>query len=396
MILKSILLILKGCAFFMKRIIAFILSLCLIGGAFVSAENGGGVTLDIKAPSSILIEANTGKILYENNKDERLSPASITKIMSLILVMEALNDGKFNLDTVLVCSETAAALGGSQIWLEPGEEMTVNDLLKAVVIVSANDATVLLAEAVAGSEESFVYLMNEKAKALGMNNTNFCNATGLDAENHYSSAQDVAIMASELLKYEMITNYSTVWMDTLRNGESELVNTNRLVRFYEGCTGLKTGTTSTAGYCLAASAKRNNLSLVAVVMNAPSSNDRFADAQKLLNYGFANYSYIKIEPELTGEERIAVKKGVKESITLRPEGEFSALLKKSDTENITQKVNISKEITAGINEGDIVGNICFYLGEEEIGNLNIVAAENCEKLTFFKSFGFILRMMVAL
>lgn len=379
----------------MKRIIALIISIALLGGMFVSAETSEA-TLNLNAQSSVLMESNTGRILYENNPDERLAPASITKIMSLILIMEALERGSFTLDTSLVCSDTAASLGGSQIWLEPGEEMTVNDLLKAVVIVSANDATVLLAEAVAGSEESFVALMNEKAKALGMNNTNFCNATGLDAENHYSSAYDVALMACELLKHEIITDYSTVWMDSLRNGESELTNTNRLVRFYEGCTGLKTGTTATAGYCLAASATRNNLSLVSVVMNASTSNDRFADAQKLLNYGFANYSYVKVEPELTGEETIAVKKGVKESVPVKADGEFSALLKKSDTGNVTQKINISEEITAPVKQGSVVGSIVFYSGEEEIGALDIVTAEECEKLSFFKAFKFILSMMVAL
>lgn len=379
----------------MKRIVSLILCFALIGGIYVSAENGDN-SLSLSTQSTILMESNTGKILYENNKEEHLAPASITKIMSLILVMEALKENRFTLDTVLTCSDTAAALGGSQIWLEPGEEMTVNDLLKAVVIVSANDATVLLAEAVAGSEESFVVLMNEKAKALGMNNTNFCNATGLDAENHYSCAYDVAIMACELLKHEIITNYTTVWMDSLRNGESELTNTNRLVRFYEGCTGLKTGTTATAGYCLAASAKRNDLSLVAVVMNAPSSNDRFADAQKLLNYGFANYSYINVNPELTGEEVVKVKNGVVETVKIKAEKPFNTLIKKSDEKNITQKVNYQSEIEAPLKKGSVVGNVKFYCGEEEIGSINIVTDEECEKMSFLKAFWFILNMMVAL
>ncbi len=392
---KSIPFFIEGCAFFMKRIIAIILCLILIGGMYVSAENGEN-TLKLSTESVILMESNTGKILYENSSDTRLAPASITKIMSLILVMEAIEQGNFALDTVLTCSDTAAALGGSQIWLEPGEQMTVNDLLKAVVIVSANDATVLLAEAVAGSEESFVALMNSRAKELGMNNTNFCNATGLDAENHYSSAYDVAIMASELLKHKKITEYSTVWMDSLRNGESELVNTNRLVRFYEGCTGLKTGTTSTAGYCLAASATRNSLSLVAVVMNSPSSNDRFADAQKLLNYGFANYSYINVKPELTGEEVITVKNGVQQTVKIEAENEFCALVKKSDEKNITQAVTYAEQIEAPIEKGGIVGSITFYCGEEAIGNVNIVTSEECEKMSFSKAFWFILSMMTAL
>lgn len=378
----------------MKRIIAFILSLLLIGGIYVSAE--GNNALNLSTESVILMESSTGKILYDNNCDTRLAPASITKIMSLILVMEAIEQGNFTLDTVLTCSDTAAALGGSQIWLEPGEQMNVNDLLKAVVIVSANDATVLLAEAVAGSEESFVALMNKRAKELGMNNTNFCNATGLDAENHYSTAYDVAIMASELLKHKKITEYSTVWMDSLRNGESELTNTNRLVRFYEGCTGLKTGTTATAGYCLAASATRNGLSLVAVVMNSPSSNDRFADAQKLLNYGFANYSYINVKPELTGEEVITVKNGVEQTVKIEAESEFCALVKKSEEKNITQSVTYAEQLEAPIEKGSVVGSITFYCGEEVIGNINIVTSESCEKMSFLKAFLFILRMMTAL
>ena len=360
----------------------------------MSAE--GDNALNLSTESVILMESSTSKILYDNNCDTRLAPASITKIMSLILVMEAIEQGNFTLDTVLTCSDTAAAVGGSQRWREPGEQMNGNDLLNAVVIVSANDATVLLAEAVAGSEESFVALMNKRAKELGMNNTNFCNATGLDAENHYSTAYDVAIMASELLKHQTITEYSTVWMDSISNGESELTNTNRLVRFYEGCTGLKTGTTSTAGYCLAASATRNGLSLVAVVMNSPSSNDRFADAQKLLNYGFANYSYINVKPELTGEEVITVKNGVEQTVKIEAESEFCALVKKSDEKNITQSVTYAEQLEAPIEKGSVVGSITFYCGEEVIGNINIVTSETCEKMSFLKAFLFILRMMTAL
>ncbi|MGN1320098.1 MAG: D-alanyl-D-alanine carboxypeptidase family protein, partial [Acutalibacteraceae bacterium] len=250
-----------------------------------------GTQLDIKAKSAILMEVNTGEILYEMNADEQMPPASITKIMSLLLVMEAVDRGELSLEDVITASEHACSMGGSQIWLEPGESMTVDDLLKAAVIASANDATVALGEQIAGSEEGFVSMMNERASQLGMTNTKFINATGLDADGHISTAHDVAIMSAELIKHDLIKNYSTVWMDTLRDGESELVNTNKLVRFYEGTTGLKTGTTSGAGYCLSATAERNGLSLVAVIMAGETSADRFNGAKKLLDYGFANYAY---------------------------------------------------------------------------------------------------------
>lgn len=377
----------------MRKFIVFLLCFCLLGGVTAFAEPSAENALSLNSKSVVLMETDTGKILYEGNSDIRLPPASITKIMSLILIIEAIEDGRFSLDTVLVCSDTAAALGGSQIWLETGEEMTVDDLLKAVVIVSANDATVLLAEAVAGSEESFVALMNRKARLLGMNNTNFCNATGLDAEGHYSSAYDVAIMASELLRHKIITDYSTVWMDTLRNGKSELVNTNRLVRFYEGCTGLKTGTTSTAGYCLAASAERNGLSLVAVVMNADSSNNRFFDAQKLLNYGFANYSYVTLVPELSGNEKINVNGGVKKEVSVKAEGELSVVLKKNEVSSVTQKTFMEEYADAPINAGDFVGKTVFYCREDEIGYVDITVVDDCEKMTFLKALKYILNML---
>ena len=267
---------------------------------------------------------------YEENADEKLPPASITKIMSLLLVMEAIDAGHLSLDTKISASEHACSMGGSQIWLEPGEGMTVDDLLKATVIASANDATVALGEAVAGSEEAFVALMNERAKALGMSGTVFKNATGLDAEGHVSTAHDVAIMSAELIKFPLIKKYSTVWMDTLRDGASELVNTNKLVRFYEGTTGLKTGTTSGAGYCLSATAQRDGMELVAVIMSGDTSADRFEGAKKLLNYGFANFCYTTVTADLGGATAIKVEKGAERQVKIEPEGKFGALLKKSE------------------------------------------------------------------
>lgn len=348
-----------------------------------------GTQLDIKAKSAILMEVNTGRILYEMNSDEKLPPASITKIMSLLLVMEAIDSSKMSLEDVISASEHACSMGGSQIWLEPGESMTVDDLLKAAVIASANDATVALGETVAGSEEGFVAMMNEKAANLGMVNTHFANATGLDAEGHISSAHDVAIMSAELIKHNLIKNYSTVWMDTLRGGESELVNTNKLVRFYEGTTGLKTGTTSGAGYCLSATAERHGLELVAVIMSGDTSADRFNGAKKLLDYGFANYEYASIEPLLEQTE-LDVKGGVAKKVKIVAEGNFDALLKKSETAAVSQQLNLNRELTAPVKKGDIVGTVDFYLNDEQIGQVNIIAAEGVDKMSLLTAFKWML------
>lgn len=341
-----------------------------------------GQTLDIKAKSCILMEAKTGKILYEDNADEVTAPASITKIMSLVLIMEALDDGRLTLDTVVTASEHAAKMGGSQIWLEPGEQMTVNDLLKATVIASANDATVALAEAVSGSEETFVNEMNKKAKAIGMNSTTFINCTGLDAEGHTTTAHDVALMSRELIGHELIKQYSTVWMETLRNGESELVNTNKLVRFYEGCTGLKTGTTSKAGYCLSATAKRNGMELVAVVMDGQTSSDRFEGAKKLLNYGFANYTFSSLEADLKENTSVAVKNGTESAVAIKAGGKLDLLLKRNENGKITQEISVEPEIIAPVKAGQKVGTVSFLLDGKEMGSVDIVAEKDVAKLGF--------------
>ena len=398
----------------MKRILAIILALITVGTLTVSAEEKAvtvssecdisdidvplesvtvnaaiGQTLDIKAKSVILMEPNTGQILYEANSDEKLPPASITKIMSLLLVMEAIGRGDFTVETVVTASEHACSMGGSQIWLEPGESMTVDDLLKAAVIASANDACVALGELIAGSEEGFVALMNQRAAELGMENTNFVNCTGLDADGHLTTAHDVAVMSSELIKYDLIKKYSTVWMDSLRNGQSELVNTNKLVRFYEGTTGLKTGTTGTAKYCLSATAERNGLELVAVVMAGESSNDRFNGAKKLLDYGFANYSYSVLGGELE-EKEIKVNKGVKKTVGIECSETVNILLPKNSTEKITRNVSFNKNITAPLKKGDILGYISVYVGDSEVGRLPIRATEELKMLTPLVAVGWIL------
>lgn len=349
-----------------------------------------GTVLEIKAKSAVLLEPNTGKILYEQNADEQLPPASITKIMSLLLVMEALDRGDFDLETVVNASEHACSMGGSQIWLEPGEGMTVHDLLKATVIASANDACVALGELVAGSEEGFVELMNKKAKELGMNSTTFKNCTGLDAEGHITTANDVAIMSGELIKHDLIKDYSTVWMDSLRDGKSELVNTNKLVRFYKGTTGLKTGTTSVAKYCLSATAERDGLSLVAVVMAGETSTDRFEGAKKLLDFGFANFAFSQIGAELK-ETEIPILKGEKKTLRIETKEEISLLAQKSAKNDIKRETKWNKNITAPVKKGQTVGYVNIYNGNENIGKIPIKAAENIRKRTFTLSFGKILK-----
>ena len=399
----------------MKKIITFLLILCLLSGICVSAKEAVtvssecdisdidipldntpvnaaiGQTLDIKAKSAVLMEPNTGKVLYESNSDEKLPPASITKIMSLLLVMEAIDRGDISLETVVTSSEHACSMGGSQIWLEPGETMTVNDLLKAAVIASANDACVALGETVAGSEEGFVALMNERANELGMTNTHFVNCTGLDAEGHLTTAYDVAVMSSTLIKHDLIKDYSTVWMDSLRDGKSELVNTNKLVRFYEGTTGLKTGTTSTAKYCLSATAERNGLELVAVVMAGETSNDRFSGAKKLLDYGFANYNYSSIDAGLENNTVLDVIKGTQKTVEIEPKSTLNVLLPKNVSGKIERKAVLSENVTAPVKKGDVLGTVTVTLGDEQLGEIPLVAKEEVQRLTFGVTLGWILK-----
>ncbi len=350
----------------------------------VSAQPG--TVLELEAKSVILIEPYTGRILYENNADEKLAPASITKIMSLLLVMEALDAGKYSTDTVHTASEHACSMGGSQIWLEPGEQMTVDELLRAAVIASANDAMVALAELTSGSEEGFVALMNQRAMELGMDSTHFVNCTGLDAEGHLTTAHDVALVSAELIKHDRIKQYSTVWMDYLRDGKSELVNTNKLVRFYEGCTGLKTGTTSTAGYCLSATAERQGMNLVAVVMRGDSSAARFEAARKLLDYGFANYTFAEIQAENAENLILKARGGTKSVIKVVPGGAFCHLMSKGEVGGITQTVSLPEVIDAPVKEGDVVGHITISDKNGEIGLIELKAAENVEKMTVMFTF----------
>ncbi len=332
----------------------------------------------------ILVEQTTGRVLYEKEADTQIPPASITKIMVLLLTMEALEEGKIALTDMVTVSAEAASMGGSQIWLEPGEEMSVDDLIKATAVKSANDASAALAEYIGGSIPAFVELMNTRAEELGMTGTHFENTTGLDAEGHLSTARDVATMSCALLRYDMITEYSTIWMDTLRNGETQLVNTNKLVRFYDGCTGLKTGTTDSAGYCLSASATRDNLSLVAVVLGAPTSQERFDDARHLLNYGFANYAvYTPTKEHLAP---IFVTRGVTDSVELTLSGVGELLIPKGTEDDITVTVTIDSSVEAPVRSGQIVGTYSLLLGDEVLAELDIVTVSEVPRMDYLTAF----------
>ena len=349
-----------------------------------SNSNKNTNSLNLESGGAILIEQKTGQILYEHNMHEKLRPASVTKVMSLLLIMEALDSGQISLTDKIPCTEDAAGMGGSQIWLEVGEELTVNEMLKAICVVSANDCTVAMADYLCGSQEAFVQKMNERAKELGMNDTTFKNCHGIDEDGHVTSAYDIALMSRELLNnHPSIMNYTTIWMDTLRNGESELVNTNKLIRNYKGATGLKTGSTSVALYNLSASATRDGLSLIAVIMKAPTTKIRFAEAQKLLDYGFSNYQYKLIARGGDILKEIEVNKGVTPKLNLVIENDVGILVKKGEDKNIEQIVNIDENISAPITQNQKLGEIIFTLNEQEIGKSNLIAEINTEKRTFF-------------
>ena len=334
----------------------------------------------LKAKSYVLMERETGRVLAAGHETDELAPASITKIMSLLLVMEALNSDRLQLTQTVTCSEHAASMGGSQIWLEPGETMTVDDLLKAVAVGSANDATVALAEEVAGSEENFVSQMNETAKALGMKNTNFINCSGLDGEGQFTSAMDIALMSRELLKHDQIRNYTTIWMDSLRNGATQLVNTNKLVRFYDGATGLKTGTTDQAGCCLAATAERDGMELIAVVMGCPTSNDRFASAKALLNYGFANYEYLTVPLELGEQDSLAVTHGTEQSVSLSLPENVCILVEKGKHETKVT-LQLPQTVMAPVMAGEVLGRAQVTVGDEAVATVEIRADNDVQEMT---------------
>lgn len=343
--------------------------------------------MDLASPSAVLMEGSTGTILFEKNKDERLRPASITKIMTMLLIFEALESGQIKLKEDVTVSEHAASMGGSQVYLEPYEIQNVETMLKCISIASANDASVAMAEHIAGSEEEFVARMNARAKELGMNNTNFVNCSGLDADNHYTTAYDIALMSRELItKFPEVSNYATIWMDTFvhttRKGRTEfgLTNTNKLIKSYKGITGLKTGSTSIAKYCLSATARRNNMDLIAVIMAAPDTKTRFMEAAKLLNYGFANYTiYVDDNKDITLEP-VRVVKGAADFVEGIISKDFSYLCDKSKSpEKIRKEVILYDKVEAPVTPEDKIGDIIYYYENNKIGSIDILAKASVDK-----------------
>ena len=323
--------------------------------------------LQLESESGILIEQHSGQILFEHNSHEKLRPASVTKVMSILLIMEAIDSGTLSYTDKIPCTEAAAAMGGSQIWLDVREELTVDEMLKAICVVSANDCTVAMAEYLCGSQEAFVEKMNTKAQELGMKDTSFKNCHGLDEDGHLTSAYDIALMSRELLnKHPSITKYTTIWMDTLRDGKSQLVNTNKLIRNYKGMTGLKTGSTSLALYNLSASATRDGLSLIAVIMKGPTGAIRFSEAQKLLDYGFSNYQYKELAGKYECLKNVTVQKGTEDNLNILFDEDAGVIIKKGENKNIEQIISVPDTLIAPITKGQKVGEVSYCLDGERI------------------------------
>ncbi len=374
----------------MKRV-GLIVVVCLL--IAMLPMRASAVELDVPGKSAMLMDIATGTVLYEKNAHEKLAPASVTKVMTMLLIMEAIDSGKIKWDDTVTTSEAAAAKGGSQIYLKVGEIMTVSDMVKSIAVSSANDCACAMAEHLAGSEAAFVEKMNQRAKELGMNDTNFVNCTGLDddenAKNHLTSAHDIALMSRELMKnHPDIQKFTTIWMDTVRGGAFGLANTNKLVRFYPGATGLKTGFTSAAGYCLSATAERDGLGLIAVVMGAETSQERFAACKSMLDYGFANYALVA--PEVT-EGSVPVRLGVVNSVKAVPAEPIQLLIDKAQSNQVLVQTALEEEVTAPVSKGQRLGTLTVKVGEQVLAQIPMVAEESVAKLTFWELFGMVLR-----
>ncbi len=345
---------------------------------------------DGDAKSLLLMEFSTGKILFAENEKEHLPIASVTKVISTLLVMEAIDSGRIGVNDVVTVSEHAASMGGSQVYLEAGETMSVHDLLKSLVVVSANDATVALGEYICGSETAFVAAMNERAKELGCENSNFVNTNGLPVEGQYSCALDVALVTRELMKHEKIFEYTGIWMDTIRNGTFGLANTNKLVRFYKGATGMKTGFTGEAKYCLSGTAKRDGMHLIAVVLGASTSEKRFAAAKGMLDYGFANYSVVT--PDAPNIEPINILRGVKNNLSVET-SQTSVLMEKGKSAGIENKIVINENIKAPIKKGEEVGHVTYFRDGKEVARSKIIATEDVKEVSYGSILGEIFKKM---
>ena len=378
----------------MKRISAFLLTAAVLcaGVPAVSAQESSGLALS--CASSILMEKETGTILYEQDAHAKLEPASVTKIMTLLLVMEAVDSGQIALEDTVTVSAYAAGMGGSQVYLKEGEQMTVSEMIKCVTVVSGNDCAVALAEHVAGSETSFVARMNERARELGMEDTNFLNCTGLPADGHITSAYDIALMSRELiLNHPSIRDYTTIWMDSIRDGTFGLTNTNRLVRFYPGTTGLKTGSTDSALYCMSATAERDGMELIAVIMKAPTTAQRFEDAKKLLDYGFANYAVVNVYPE-TPLAPVDVLLGTAAQVQPQLQRSCKILVSKGEASQVTTQLTIAQDVEAPVEEGQTLGQLEVYVGDQLRDTIPIVAAQPVERLTVPGIFSQMLRQLL--
>ena len=369
----------------MKRIAALTLALLCLLPMQAKASAPMGLTV----PTAILMEKTTGTILYEENATVQYEPASVTKIMTLLLVMEAIDSGALGWEDKVTASTHAISMGGSQIWLKEHEQMTVRDMVKAVAVVSANDCSVALAEHLAGTEEAFVQRMNQRARELGMEHTNFLNCTGLPAEGHLTCALDIALMSRELiLNHPSIREFTTIWMDSLRDGAFQLSNTNKLIFYYEGATGLKTGFTDNALYCLSATAERDGMELIAVVMHAPTSNDRFESAKALLNYGFSNYAITTVYPDRPILP-VEVLLGEQEFIQPIPARECTLLLEKARTGAITTEIRLSEQVEAPVEAGQKLGEILVCLDGDQVETIDLIAPAPVERLrvgSIFKRF----------
>ncbi len=371
----------------MKRLTAIATSFLIIFGmlgVFASAENESMMPIDVKAKSAVLMDQTTGRVLMKMNENEKLYPASVTKIMSMLLVAEAIDSNTIRLTDEVTASTNASKKGGSQIWLKEGETMTVDELLKATAVYSANDACTALGEYIAGSDEGFVMMMNERAGELGMKNTHFDNCTGLDdtSQTHLTTAYDIALMSRELMKHQFIQQYTKIWMDSLRDGKTELVNTNKLIRFYEGATGLKTGTTSKAGCCISATATRDGTSLIAVVMGADNSKDRFEGAKAMLNWGFANYETVtpQIDKSLITDVNIIM--GEERTLTPQISGDSKFLIPKGKAKNLTQEIDLAAAVEAPVESNQTLGTVTVKLDGQKLGEYKLTAPHYVERLSF--------------
>lgn len=384
----------------MKRTIALLLvflflgSFCLSVFASEAPEEAAASTpvensdaaLEIPAKSGLLLDVTTGTILYEKNAHEKMPPASITKIMTMLLVMEAIEKKSITMADMVTCTAHAASMGGTQIWLEENEQMSVYDLMKATAVASANDAAMALAEYVGGSEEGFVAMMNNKAAELGMADTTFMNPTGLDADGHLSSAHDVAVMSRELLKHEGITEFTSIWMDSLRGGKTELVNTNKMVRFYKGCTGLKTGTTDGAGSCVSVSAARGDMNLISVVMGCATSQERFSGARKLLDYGFGSFVMVKTGNTVKELAPVKVIGGVDAEVEVEVNAAGTLIVRKGQEKTVTEEVTIAPDVAAPVEIGQKLGEVKILVNGQENACYPITAKKAVEKMTLGKAF----------